>query len=99
MGLSDFKTESSTDEQEIRSRKQIYNLELEKEQWEEIFITYPNTIPIAMRQGSTSECKAVIQTVDEWLDDEGEFETELTDDSLDHLETVRDEMVEEYIED
>ena len=99
MGLSDFKTESSTDEQEIRSRKQIYNLELEREQWEEIFITYPNTIPIAMRQGSTSERKAVIQTVDEWLDDEGEFETELTDDSLDHLETVRDEMVEEYIED
>jgi hypothetical protein len=99
MALSDFKTETSTEDQEIRSRKKIYNLELEREQWEEIFITYPSTIRTVMLEGSTSERKAVVQTIDEWVDGEGEFDDELTDDELEHLETVRDDVVEEYIED
>lgn len=99
MGLNQFKTESSTDDEEIRSRKRIYNLELDKDQWEEIFITYPNTIPIAMRDGSTSEQKAVIQTVDEWLNGEGDLDAEITDEAREHIEDVRDDMVETHLED
>jgi hypothetical protein len=80
-------------------KKAYLYLELDKDQWEEIFITYPNTIPIAMRDGSTSEQKAVIQTIDEWLDGEGDLDAEITDEQREHVEDVRDDMVEEHLED
>lgn len=100
MGLDAFQSEDSSSTEEIRSRKKIENLELEKEEWVEIFAAHPYIASFISDDASLSERKAVIQTLDEILDEENdEYGADLSDEDINDIETHREAMVEEYIRD
>jgi len=97
MGLDSFKTEKDYPIGSVKSRKKVSNIKLEKSAWKYFAAHEPQWIQMFCHDLERSECKALVGLMDEILED-GVEGTKLSDEHLEELESCRDEIIADYID-
>lgn len=97
MGLDKFKEDDEEEEQEIKTRKQIENVTMDKWFWTNIICTAPEWAVQAALNADGNGDKAIIQRMDEILEDGAEGHS-LSPEMEQEIENERNRYVEEHLE-
>lgn len=94
MGLDSFKDDSNED---VSTRKQLKNVKLDEEFWNIMLTTHPGYATLAANFTDETSAKAIIQKIDEILNDEIEGHG-VSEDQKETIRKERQEIVESNIE-
>lgn len=94
MGLEQFQTEKEEENNEIRTRKKIKNVNLDRDVWEDLVIEFMDLPMFIAPRMEEKEVKAMVQMMDEMMNPEGDEEPV----EVEGLQEIRDVLVDEYIE-
>lgn len=92
MGLDDFDTTEESSSSSIKTRKQIENVELQEKFWDMLVTTYPDVMVVAARFTDESSAKAIVQKIDQALEDDVPHHS-VSDDNIEMLEEVREDII------
>lgn len=94
MGLEQFQTEKEQENNEIRTRKKIKNVNLDRDVWEDIVVEFMDLPIFIAHRMEEKEVKAMVQMMDEMMNPEGDEEPI----EAEGLQETRDMLVDEHIE-
>jgi len=94
MGLEQFQTEKEEKNNEIRTRKKIKNVNLDRDVWEDIVVEFMDLPTFIAHRMEEKEVKAMVQMMDEMMNPEDDEEPV----EIEGLQETRDTLVDEHIE-
>lgn len=99
MGLDEFKQESDgSTTSSIKTRKQIDNVTMSTDFWDNLIATEPGWAFQAALQADGNGDKAIIQRMDHVLEN-GAYGIKISDEKREEIQNQRDEFVELHLED
>lgn len=96
MGLGDFITDREHQVGDVTTRMKIKNVTLTKDSWILISLYHTDAVRVLCQNMETKQVKALVQLLDEVLEEEHESPV-VDEHDLDELEEIREDIVDTYI--
>lgn len=100
MALDDFKTDKQFEIGSVKSRKKIENLQISEDDWKLIIEVEPWVLSSISNRLKDNEIRAIVQTMDKMIETEkGWWNEDLGEETIEEIETYREEIVDEQLRD
>lgn len=96
MGLEDFTSSTTEESSSISTRKKLKNVNFERDFYDTMIASDPQTLSAAAAYTDESSIKAIVQRMDEVMED-GVDGWNISDQQYDKIEEEREHIVEEYL--